>query len=138
MKTHYVPAINGSRVVPFVAEAWLSLMAEGLWSRREVLISGELECVFADIPKREGPRKIVGCLTYHIDDGRAIVNIAYVSPEHRGKGVYNRLHEAFKIKARQSEASVAINICHANNEPIKAACQRLGYSLHTQEWRLRL
>jgi GNAT superfamily N-acetyltransferase len=127
----YVPTIDGSRVVQFVAAAWVALMAEGHWSRREVLVSGELQCVFA---VAKGNR-IVGCITYHVDDDIAVINIAYVVPEHRGKGLYKRLHEAYAIKAKAAGAKTSVNICHADNAPIQKACNSLGYKLHTQEWR---
>jgi len=64
MKVLYVPTIEGSQVVPFVARAWLALMQDGQSSKRQVLVSGDLACVFA-----VDGRRIVGCLTFHVDEG---------------------------------------------------------------------
>lgn len=134
MKTFHVATVDGSRVVPFLAKAWTALMDDGQWSKTEVLVSGDLQCVYA-----VDGRDIVGCLSYHIDEGvGAVINIAYVLPDYRGRGVYRLLHRAFARKAKAEGATCAINICYPTNTSIQAACKKLGYGLYTQEWRMKL
>ena len=118
----YVAQIEGSPVVQFVARAWCALMKEGQWDKNSVLVSPELQCVFA-----VDGRRIVGCLTFHVDGGEAVVNIAYVIPEYRAHGIYRQLHDRFVVEAKKQEAKSALNICYPSNVGIQAACLKLGY-----------
>lgn len=133
MKIHYVNKIEGSQVVRFVARAWCALMDDEQWDKNSVLISAELQCVFAI----EG-RKIVGCLTFHVDNGEAIVNIAYVIPAFRGMGVYKLLHDKFIDVSKEQGAARAVNICYPSNVGIQEACKKLGYIPYVIHWTLNI
>lgn len=123
MNVRYVEQIEGSPVVQFVAQAWCALMRAGQWEGNSVLVSPELQCVFA----LDG-RRIVGCKTFHVDeDGQAVGNIAYVLPAYRGKGVYRALHDRFIAEAKNQGAKTALVICHPDNTGIREACAKLGY-----------
>jgi len=114
--------------VPFVAQAWLALMQDGQWSKRSVLVSGDLECVFA-----VDGRRVVGCLTYHVDENvGAVINITYVPPAFRVKGVYPGVHEAFAAKAKASGANGEINICYTSNND-SAVIKNERINLHPGE-----
>ena len=131
MKIRYTKQIEGSPVVQFVALAWVALMKDGQWDRNSVLVSPELQCVFA-----VDGRKIVGCLTFHIEETQAIINIAYVVPSHRGRGVYRQLHAAFIEHAKEQEATEALNICYPSNDGIQETCKKLGYKPYVVHWTL--
>lgn len=133
MVIRYVKQIEGSPVVQFVARAWCALMKAGQWDANSVLVSPELQCVFA-----VDARRIVGCLTFHVDEGQAVVNIAYVVPEYRGRGVYNQMHAKFVEAAKADGAKDALNICYPDNVGIKEACKKLGYVPYVVHLKLKL
>lgn len=133
MQVWYVDELEGSEVVPFVHKAWGDLMENGLWDRTSVLINGIEKCVFATIRK-----KPVGCIVFHVDDGQSVIAIAYVLAEHRGKGIYKAMHAEFERQSKLAGASCILNICYPTNTVIQDTCTRLGYKLHTQEWRKEL
>lgn len=126
MKIKYVKQIEGSPVVQFVAQAWCALMDQKQWDNNSVLVSGELSCVYATIN-----RKIVGCLTWHMaDEALASVNLAFVDPKYRGKGVYSALHAEFVTRAKADGAKRIVNICYPSNTGIQETCKKLGYHPH--------
>jgi GNAT superfamily N-acetyltransferase len=128
-----VKQIEGSPVVLFVARAWCALMKEGQWDSNSVLVSPELQCVFA----LDG-RRIVGCLTFHVDEGDATINIAYVVPSYRGRGVYRLLHDEFIVQAKAQEAKTVLNICYPSNAGIQETCKKLGYVPYVVHWKLKI
>jgi GNAT superfamily N-acetyltransferase len=127
----YVEKIEGSPVVRYVATAWVALMDEGQWSKSSVLVSGDLQCVYAVLN-----RKIVGCLTFHVDEDTnvATVNIAYVGSKYRGQGIYRQLHEEFTKRAIEQGAKTLLNICYPTNVGIRETVQKLGYALAEEHW----
>jgi GNAT superfamily N-acetyltransferase len=127
----YIEKIEGSPVVRFVAKAWVALMDEGQWSKSSVLVTGELQCVYAVVN-----RKMVGCLTFHVDEdtAQAVVNIAYVVPKFRGQGIYRQLHDEFSKQAIAQGAKRLVNICYATNTGIRETVQKLGYALSEEHW----
>lgn len=129
MKIHYRAQIEGSPVVRFVAKAWVSLMDEKQWDSSSVLVTGSLQCVYA----LDGNR-VVGCLTFHVDDAQSIVNIAYVLPKYRGQGVYRQMHEAFVEQAKLQGTRELVNICYPTNQGIRETAQKLGYTLSLEHW----
>lgn len=133
MKLHYVKQIEGSPVVEFVANAWCALMRDGQWAKDSVLIGQDLQCVYAT----EGG-EIVGCLTFQVIAREAIVNLAYVLPEMRGRGVYRALHDAFIERAKKQKARYALNICYPSNEGIQKTCEKLGYAPYLLHLKLTL
>lgn len=134
MKIKYVETIEGSPVVPFVARAWVRLMAENLWDRNSVLISGELSCVYAV----EG-RKIIGCLTWHGEPETGwTINLGYVVSSHRRQGIYSKLHEAMLVKAREFGVKQITSIVKPTNEPIRASKDKHGYKLHSLYYILKV
>ena len=133
MQIKYVAQIEGSPVVPYVARAWLALMKDGQWDSNSVLVSPELQCVFA----LDG-RRVVGCLTFHIEDAEAVVNIAYTSPDYRGRGVYKAMHERFVQEAKAQSARYVLNICYPSNTGIQETCKRLGYEPYVIHWKLKI
>lgn len=129
MRVVYVKQIEGSPVVRYVASAWVSLMKEGQWDSNSVLVGPELQCVFA----LDG-RRIVGCLTFHVEGNEAVINIAYVSAAYRGKGIYRLLHTRFVEVSKEQGAHKAVNICYPSNEGIQNTCKKLGYSPYVVHW----
>src|SRR6266702_4781962 len=126
MRIKYVAEIEGSPVVQYVANAWCQLMKEGHWDRTSVLISGGLSCVYAVENK-----KVVGCLTWHGDDSNWTINLGYISPEYRRKGLYSKLHAALLEKARAAHVPQITSIVKPTNEPIRASKTKEGYVLHS-------
>lgn len=135
MRVRYVNQIEGSPVVRFVATAWCALMKEGQWDSNSVLVSPDLQCVFV-----LDARRIVGCLTFHIEDEgeEAVINIAYVVPSYRGKGVYRMLHTEFVSQAKQQGAKTVLNICYPSNDGIQMTCKKLGYVPYVVHWKLKI
>jgi GNAT superfamily N-acetyltransferase len=130
MEINYVDKLHGSKVIRFVAMAWVSLMDEGQWDSNSILISDDLQCVYAT----EG-KKIIGCLTFHIDEStEAVVNIAYVLPANRGQGTYRAMHSKFVEVAREQKATQAVNICYPSNEEIQKTVEKLGYKPYVVHW----
>ncbi|HZP06760.1 MAG TPA: GNAT family N-acetyltransferase [Terracidiphilus sp.] len=122
MQIKYVNEIEGSPVVQFVARAWCALMKAGQWDSNSVLVSPELQCVYAT-----EARRIIGCLTFHVDESEAVVNIAYVTPDSRGRGAYRAMHDRFLLEAKKQGATEALNICYPSNTGIQKTCEKLGY-----------
>lgn len=133
MNVKHVKQIEGSPVVQFVARAWCALMKEGQWDNNSVLVSPELQCVFA-----VDARRIVGCLTFHLEDGQAVVNIAYTVPQYRGRGVYRRMHDEFVRVAKEQGANTVLNICYPSNTGIQETCKKLGYVPYVVHWMLHV
>jgi len=133
MRVEHVKQIEGSPVVQFVARAWCALMKEGQWDSNSVLVSPDLQCVFA-----VDGRRIVGCLTFHLDEGQAVVNIAYTLPTYRGKGVYRAMHDKFVLVAKEQEAKTILNICYPSNAGIQETCKKLGYVPYVVHWMLHI
>lgn len=133
MRVRYVEQIEGSPVVQFVARAWCALMKAGQWDSNSVLVSPELQCVYA-----VDARRIIGCLTFHVDEGQAVVNIAYVTPDARGRGVYRALHDRFVQEAKRQGATSALNICYPSNGGIQKTCEKLGYTPYVIHLKLQI
>lgn len=132
MKVRFASAISGSEVLPYVLMAWGALMRDGLWSKTEMLINGAEECAFATV----GRNAVIACIVYRTDEaGQAVIAIAYVSPKHRGKGVYKKLHADFEARVKSKGAKVVVNICYPTNQGIQETCKKLGYRLHSVEYR---
>jgi GNAT superfamily N-acetyltransferase len=126
MRLKYVPEIEGSPVVQYVGNAWCQLMQAGLWDRTSVLISGGLSCVYATENK-----KIVGCLTWHGDSENWTINLGYVSPEYRRKGVYTKLHDDLIVRAKAAGVKQVTSIVKPGNAPIIDSKDKAGYTLHS-------
>jgi predicted GNAT family acetyltransferase len=132
MKVRHVPQIGGSDVLPYVHMAWGALMRDGLWSKTEMLINGAEECAYATV----GRDTVIACIVYRTDESKqAVIAIAYVSPKHRGKGVYKKLHAEFEARVKSKGATVVVNICYPTNLGIQETCKKPGYSLHSVEYR---
>jgi ribosomal protein S18 acetylase RimI-like enzyme len=129
MTIHYRQQIEGSPVVRFVAKAWVALMDDKQWDSTSVLVTGNLQCVYA----RDG-NKVTGCLTFHVDAEQAVVNIAYVLPKYRGQGIYRQMHDAFVEQAKKQEAKELVNICYPSNTGIRETVRKLGYSVYSEHW----
>jgi len=135
MKVRYVAQIGGSEVLAYVHMAWGALMRDGLWSKTEMLINGAEECCYATV----GRDTVIACIVYRTDESKqAVIAIAYVSPKHRAKGVYRKLHAEFEARAKSKGAVVVINICYPTNLGIQETCKKLGYQLHSVEYRKKL
>lgn len=133
MRVRYVRQIEGSPVVRFVATAWCALMKEGQWDSNSVLVSPDLQCVFV-----LDDRRIVGCLTFHVEDEEAVINIAYVVPSYRGRGAYRMMHDEFVLQAKAQDAKTVLNICYPSNEGIQTTCKKLGYVPYVVHWKLKI
>lgn len=133
MAIKYLAQIEGSPVVRFVAKAWVALMDDKQWESSSVLVTGNLQCVYA-----LSGNKLVGCLTFHVAEGQACVNIAYVLPNYRGQSYYRSMHEAFVEQAKAQGATELVNICYPNNKGIRETVKKLGYTLHVEHWVRRL
>lgn len=133
MQIKYVGQIEGSPVVQFVARAWCALMKAGQWDSNSVLVSPELQCVYAI-----EDRRIVGCLTFHVDDGQAVVNIAFVATGYRARGIYKAMHARFVTEAKKQEAVFALNICYPSNTGIQKTCEQLGYVPYVIHLKLKI
>lgn len=129
MTIHYRAQIEGSPIVRFVAKAWVALMDDKQWDSTNVLVTGNLQCIYA----RDG-NKVIGCLTFHVDEGRAVINIAYVLSKFRGQGVYRLMHQAFEEQAKKQDAKELVNICYPSNSAIRETVKKLGYRLYSEHW----
>ena len=134
VRVFYTPQAEGSRCLMFLAQAWVELMQAGLWSRREVLVTGVEQVVYAVANKR-----VVGVLAFHVDEsGLSVVSVGYVLPEFRGQHVYRQLRAAYETKSRQQGTKYLVTICQQGNTPIQNLCKSQGYVCHSQEWRKAL
>jgi len=133
MRIKYVAEIEGSPVVQYVGNAWCQLMNSGAWDRTTVLVSGGLRCLYATENK-----KIVGCLTWHGDSDGWVINIGYISPDCRRKGVYTALHSALIERARVASVKKITSIVKPGNDPIRTSKDKAGYVLHSLNYVLDL
>jgi RimJ/RimL family protein N-acetyltransferase len=133
IRVFYTPQTEGSRCLMFLAVAWVELMKAGLWTRREILVTGTEQAVYAVSGK-----EVVGVLSFHIDEGLSTVSVGYVSPAYRARGVYTALKTAYEKKSREQGAKQLVSICHPDNTPIQELCRKTGYVCYSQQWRKTL
>jgi ribosomal protein S18 acetylase RimI-like enzyme len=76
-------------------------------------------------------KKVVGCLTWHGDETNWTINLGYISPEYRRKGLYSKLHAALVEKARAARIPQITSIVKPTNDPIRASKLKEGYTLHS-------
>ncbi len=135
MQISYVKKIEGSAVVGFLARAWVALLDNNKWEERSVLLSGDLQCVYA----AEGD-EILGAVTFFIDEdeGYGTINLAYVSPEHRHKHIMSRMWDLAAHQLKLQNAGWISVVCYPTNEEIAGFCKSIGGRIYTHQYRIDL
>lgn len=126
--------LDGSPYVRFVTKCWLALVKEGFWSSTEFLIDGYLKVIVA----LDG-RKLVGCLTWHEDvTAAATINLAYVVPSHRRKGIYREMQEELIRLSKQKGLKKIISITKPTNIAVRSAKEAAGFKLTSVQYELEI
>jgi len=135
MVIRYVRKVEGSPVVGFLAQAWADLIKQKQWDHRSLLLTGDLQCVYAIERK-----KIVGAITFFVDDDErfATVNLAYVLPRHRRKGILKSLWGGMSGVVKDQKALWISNVCFPDNAGIAAFCKSVGGYCYTHQYRIDL
>ena len=129
----YVNPIEGSPIVGFLARAWVALLNDNLWDRRNILLSGDLSCVYAV----EG-KKIIGVITFFLDEDEhnANINLAFVHPRHRRQGVMRAMWAEMLKQVKAQKASWVSNVCYPHNDGIQEFCKSVGGYEYTRQYRV--
>lgn len=135
MVIHYVRKVEGSPVVGFLAQAWNDLLKKKQWDNRSLLLTGDLQCVYAT-----ERNKIVGAITFFVDEDErcATVNLAYVLPRHRRKGILSHLWSEMGQIVIKQKAMWISNVCFPDNAGIAAFCKSVGGYCYTHQYRIDL
>lgn len=139
---HYVPEIEGTPVVGFLAQAWVDLLYNNLWDKSSVLLTGDLQCVYftgwrvSDLDTE----KIVGAISFYFDedDDYISINLAYVDPGFRRMGVMRDMFSEVVKKAKEQGAKYIANVCYPQNKAIQDFCRSVGGYEYSHEYRINV
>lgn len=132
MKVHYVKRVEGCEVVIFLHRGWVDLASKGLTDQRSVLISGDMQCVYA---KERG--RVVGAITFWKtdSDGAMNINLGYVDPRHRRKGIYRELWGELVKKSQEQGCRWISSMSSPHNKDIAAFNKSAGRYAYAIQYR---
>ena len=117
--------INGNRhqLVKLATEAWLELVENGFADARYVGFENTDSVLYAMDTKAN---VVAGFIVYSIDEvsKRAYVQIGYVHPDYREKGLYRNLLRYFDNILRDQHIQVVESIVSADNEPMNSTAAK--------------
>lgn len=124
MKIRYVEKINGTPVLPYVIDAYISLRQAGNIEACDAPASGEEEAFY--IENRLG--KIVAVLSFFLSASGSFmtVNMGFVTKAYRKRGLYGDLWKRLVEESRGRKVKTIIGYHKASNAAILGVNERLG------------
>jgi ribosomal protein S18 acetylase RimI-like enzyme len=144
---HYVPEIEGTPVVGFLARAWVDLLDNNLWDSTLILLTRELQCVYATQEHPKDPLSgftaqpsIVGAISFYYDEDDKFVsiNLAYVDPDLRRMGIMAAMFAEVQRHAKEQGAQYIANVCYPQNKAIQDFCRSVGGYEYSHEYRINV
>lgn len=134
---HYVPEIEGSPVVEFLARAWVDLLDNNLWDKSLILLTRELQCVYA---ATTCGRHITGAISFFYDEDEKFVtiNLAYVDPAFRRMGIMSDMWAEVVRHSKEQGALHIANVCYPQNKAIQDFCRSVGGYEYSHEYRINV
>lgn len=124
MKILHFDEINNTLAVPVALDAWHALRQQSL-CQRFVLVAWDDSALVAVSGEHDFP---LGILTYRVAKWRKVIElqIGFVYPEQRRRGVYRALWNELVIRGRMAGVASIESGTAATNEPMRAALAALG------------
>ena len=146
---HYVPEIEGTPVVGFLARAWVDLLENNLWDKTLILLTRDLQCVYLteSIDHTDHPTKwldtrehIRGAISFYYDEDDKFVsiNLAYVDPDFRRLGIMSDMWAEVVKRAKEQGAQYIANVCYPGNTAIQEFCKSAGGYEYSREYRINV
>jgi len=133
---HYVPEIEGTPVVGFLARAWVDLLENNLWDKTLILLTRDLQCVYVTV----SDDRIVGAISFYYDEDDKFVsiNLAYVHPDFRRLGIMSEMFAEVGQHAKEQGAQYIANVCYPGNTAIQEFCKSAGGYEYSREYRINV
>ncbi len=123
MNIEYVPKIEGTLVLPYVIDAYVSLRSDGNIEACDCPASGSEEAFYI----RNNRKSIVAVLSFFKSSESSItVNMGFVSKAYRKKGYYGALWFSLVDLASQRGVKKILGYHKPNNKAILSVNERLG------------
>ncbi len=118
----HLDKIINTDVSAFCARAWVYLLDKG-WCDRDAPYSWDKPAFFIE---EAGAVVAAMAYSYNTTNHNLFINLAYVHPEHRRKGLYRLLYEAVLAKAKELGAYEVSSCVDVENKDMQAVAVALG------------
>jgi ribosomal protein S18 acetylase RimI-like enzyme len=140
---HYVPEIEGTPVVGFLARAWVDLLDNNLWDKSLILLTRDLQCVYfttQGAADPEGKHIIIGAISFYYDEDDKFIsiNLAYVDPAFRRIGIMSDMWQEVVKHAKEQGAQYIANVCYPHNDAVQSFCRSVGGYEYSREYRINV
>jgi GNAT superfamily N-acetyltransferase len=135
VKLYRLKMIEQTPVSLFITKGWVELADAGHVDPNSILVGGSYPAVYA-----EERGKIIGAITYFGSEGDLSLNInmGYVLPKYRRRGVYTRMFEEIKTIGRERGFKWISTHTSPKNTAIVATNEKLGRRVIAWQWRIDL
>jgi predicted GNAT family acetyltransferase len=116
-----VPRIDGTKVLPFIIDAYVSLRKSGHIDPLSCPVTGREEAFYIEIRG-----KVVATLSFARDDDSFVVNMGFVLPPYRKQGMYRELWERLVVEARKRKLKAIVGYHAPGNMDILEFNKHLG------------
>lgn len=122
MEIRHLEKINCTPAVPLALDGWRELIERGLIDNT-VLLGWDNKAFVA-----EEDGELIGCLLYSESDWKDAysVQLGYVKPAHRRKGIYRALWQALVAQAREKKRVSITGITSTRNAEMQKTMAALG------------
>ena len=121
LNVEYVSRIDGTKVLPFIIDAYVSLRKSGHIDPLSCPVTGREEAFYL-----ENRGRVVACLSFARDDDSFVVNMGFVLPAHRKQGMYRTLWERLVVEARKRKLKAIVGYHAPGNTDILEFNKHLG------------
>ena len=118
---NYVSRIDGTKVLPFILEAYLALRKTGHIDALACPVTGREEAFYIETRGR-----VVAVLSFARDDDSFVVNMGFVLPRYRKQGLYRRLWTRLVEEAKKRKLKAIVGYHAPGNTDILEFNKKLG------------